>query len=72
MPKRLAMLALTTTLVGAGALQHPQRLHATYMDPKEVLMSCCEARVPYSGVVMRCCSTTGCIINQYGCYKILV
>jgi hypothetical protein len=70
MPKRLNALSLAVVLAGAAALQPPARLQATWRDPTLVLMSCCEARAPMAGVIMSCCSMTGCAITQYGCVSL--
>ena len=70
MRKRLNLLALAVVAVGAGVLARPARLEATYVDPKLVLQSCCEAKGPF-GIIYRCCTYTGCFVNANGCAPLL-
>ena len=66
MRRRLNLLALAVIAGGGTLLAAPAPLHATYLDPKLVLNSCCTA---YNGwrIIARCCSPTGCIITSGGC-----
>jgi len=66
MRRRLDLLALAVIAGGGALLAAPAPLHATYLDPKLVLTSCCSA---YSGwrVIVRCCSPNGCVITSGGC-----
>jgi hypothetical protein len=69
MMNRTNLLAAAITLAGAATLPVPRPLHATWVDPKELLVSCCRASGPF-GELMKCCSLSGCMIDQYGCTKL--
>jgi hypothetical protein len=71
MRTRLDLLALAVIAVGGGLLAAPAGLQATYLDPKLILMqSCCEAKNSTGGVIYRCCSDTGCVVNALGCSRL--
>jgi len=70
MRRRLDLFAIAVIAGGGGLLAAPAPLQATYLDPKLVLIqSCCEARNQY-GIIYKCCSETGCVVNALGCSKL--
>jgi hypothetical protein len=67
MRRRLNLLALAVVAIGGGVLARPAPLQATYLDPKLILQSCCEARNSFGTLIYRCCSASGCVVTEYGC-----
>ena len=67
MRRRLNLLALAVVAAGGAVLARPASLRATYFDPKLLLQSCCEAKNPFGTLIYRCCSYTGCVVNENGC-----
>jgi hypothetical protein len=66
---RLNLLAVAVLLAGAADLARPATAAATYLSPLDQPpedLYCCQNA---SG--LRCCSTRGCFVNQYGCFRIL-
>jgi hypothetical protein len=67
MRRRLNLLALAVVAIGGGVLARPAPLQATYLDPKLILQSCCEARNGFGTLIYRCCTYSGCVVNAMGC-----
>ena len=67
MRRRLNLLALAVVAAGGAILARPASLGATYVDPKLLLQSCCEAIGPFGTTIYRCCSVNGCVVTMHGC-----
>lgn len=70
MRRRLNLLALAVVAAGGAVLARPAPLQATYLDPRMIFQSCCEATSGFGQVIYRCCSATGCVVTAAGCSKL--
>lgn len=67
MRKRLNLFALAVVAAGGALAARPVPLAATFVDPRLLLQSCCEAIGPFGVTIYRCCSLNGCMVNANGC-----
>ena len=67
MRRRLNLFAAAVVAVGGAVLARPTPARATYIDPKLLLQSCCEASNQFGITIYRCCTYSGCVITAAGC-----